>query len=92
MCVCVCECVPALSASCYLCAAGGYSTLHGSRGAGGPTESGEHRVVQAGRHLLHGTCALGDDVKVRGYRRLVPTHTHMHARTQVYNRHVVGVL
>lgn len=44
--------------------AGGHGALHGSGGAGGPAQSGEHRILQTDRHLLHGPGAVGDDVEV----------------------------
>lgn len=64
-----------------LCAAGGYGALHGSGGAGGPTESGEHRVLQTDRHLLHGPCALGDDVEVWSCWRSVHVQYTHHKHT-----------
>lgn len=47
-----------------LCSPGWHGTLHGPRGSGGPAESGEHRVLQTDRHLLHGPGAVGDDVQM----------------------------
>lgn len=56
------------------CAAGGNGTLHGPWGPGGPTEPGEHGVLQADWHLLHGPGALGNYVAVWSYWRFVPKH------------------
>lgn len=68
-------CLASVFISCnFLCAAGGNGPLHGPWGAGGPTEPGEHGVLQADWHLLHGPGALGNDVAVWSRRRLVPEH------------------
>lgn len=68
-------CLASALISCnFLCAAGGNGPLHGPWGAGGPTEPGEHGVLQADWHLLHGPGALGNDVAVWSRRRLVPEH------------------
>lgn len=53
-----------------LCASpGGHRQVYGPRGPGVPNQSGKHRVLQAGRRLLHGSGALGDDLTVRRHRR-----------------------
>lgn len=52
----------------YLCS-GGHGEVHGPRAAGVQTEPGEHRVLQAGRCLLHGSGAVGDHIQMHRHWR-----------------------